>query len=116
MKRSSIISLGLLIAVLFIVLKNKENKPTDPEKENFFTVKTIDVGNVDRISLKSTLNDAVFTKQEDTWYNDADLLNQSAVTQIPESLLANLRAIAKVDNPATDEEYGLDAPAAVLED
>ena len=121
MKRSSIISLGLLIAaaigltVLFIMLKNKENKPTDPEKENFFTVKAIDVGSVDRISLKSTLYNAVFTKQEDTWYNDADLLNQSAVTQIPESLLANLRAIAKVDNPAPDEEYGLDAPAAVLE-
>ena len=47
MKRSSIISLCLLIAaavgltVLFIVLKNRENKPAEPGKEEFFTVKTI---------------------------------------------------------------------------
>lgn len=120
MKRSSMISLGLLVVaaigltVLFILLKNKDNKPTEPGKEEFFTVKTINVESVDRIVLKSTLYDAVFTRQEDTWYNDTDFLNQSAVSQIPDSLLANLRAIAKVENPAADSEYGLDAPSAVL--
>ena len=120
MKRSSMISLGLLVVaaigltVLFVLLKNKDSKPTEPGKEEFFTVKTINVESVDRIVLKSTLYDAVFTRQEDTWYNDTDFLNQSAVSQIPDSLLANLRAIAKVENPAADSEYGLDAPSAVL--
>ena len=121
MKRANIVRLSLLIAaavvltVVFILLKKKADDPTGPEKTNFFTVTTIDVNRVDRISLQSELYSGVFTKLGDSWYSDADILNQKVVWQIPDNLLSNLRAIAKVENPASDSEYGLDKPSSVLE-
>ncbi len=121
MKRSSIISLCLLIAaavgltVLFIVLKNRENKPAEPGKEEFFTVKTIAAESVDKLVLNSYAYSGTFVREGDTWYHETDLLNQAVIAQFPDSLLSNLRAIAKVDNPAADSEYGLETPSAVLE-
>ena len=121
MKRSSIISLCLLVAaavgltVLFIVLKNRENKPVQPGKEEFFTVKTIAAESVDKIILNSYAYSGTFVREGETWYHETDLLNQSVIAQFPDSLLSNLRAIAKVDNPAADSEYGLETPSAVLE-
>jgi len=120
MKRSSIVSLCLLVAaaigltVLFIVLKQEEKKPQEPEKVKFFTVTEIDVKRVNRIALRSNVYEAEFRGEGEIWYHETDLLNQISVSMIL-NLLSNLRAIAKVEDPASEEEYGLDAPASVLE-
>ena len=121
MKRSSIISLAALIVVaaaltaVFLLLKNKENKPPAEEQVKYFTVKTVDAAGVDKLVLKSDLYEGVFTKQGEEWFNDQDLLNQSVISQFPDLLLSNLRAMAKIEDPAADAEYGLDKPSAVLE-
>ncbi|MBO4653717.1 MAG: DUF4340 domain-containing protein [Lachnospiraceae bacterium] len=121
MKKSSIVRLSLLIVaaaaltVIFLLLKKQKDNPTNGEQVTYFTVTTIDVNSVDRISLKSTLYEGEFKKQGETWVNDEDILNQKIILQIPDQLLSNLRAIAKVDNPASDAEYGLENPSAILE-
>ena len=121
MKRASIVRLSLLIVaaaaltVVFLVLKKQKENPTNGDQVTYFTVTTIDVNSVDRISLKSTRYEGEFKKDGETWVSDTDLLNQKIILQFPDQLLSNLRAIAKVDNPSSDAEYGLENPSAVLE-
>ncbi len=121
MKRANIVRLSILIAaaviltVVFVLLKKKADDPAEEEKIKYLTVTTIDVNRVDRISIQNEYYSGVFTKQGDSWNCESDILSQKVIWQIPDNLLSNLRAIAKVDNPAADSEYGLDNPSAVLE-
>ena len=121
MKRASIVRLSLLIAaaaaltVVFLLLKKQKDNPTGDETVKYFTVTTINVESVDRLELTNSSFSGVFTKQDGNWYSTEDILNQKIIWQIPDQLLSNLRAIAKVEDPAADSEYGLDNPAAVLE-
>ncbi|MBR5712813.1 MAG: DUF4340 domain-containing protein [Lachnospiraceae bacterium] len=122
MKKSNIISLVALVAVaavllvVFLVLNNKKNNPTgDGEKENYFTVVTIDVNSVDKIVLSNKDYSGTFELRGEAWYSTEDILNQKIIAQFCDLLLPNLKALAKVENPASFGEYGLTESAAVLE-
>ena len=73
MKRASIVRLSLLIVaaaaltVVFLVLKKQKENPTNGDQVTYFTVTTIDVNSVDRISLKSTRYEGEFKKDGETW-------------------------------------------------
>lgn len=125
MKKKTIISLVALstlavaMLILYLVLLKKESGGGDetPGVEDYFTVLTLDMEKVDRITLKNESTSAEFSKVDGIWNRtDTDFfpVRQQTMTGIENVLLSNLNAFSKISDPAAPTEYGLESPVAEL--
>lgn len=125
MKKKTILSLVALSAlaiamlILYMVLLKKESGEGDetPGAEEYFTVLTLDMTKVDRLTLNNESTAAEFSKEDGVWKRtDTDFfpVKQQTMTGIENVLLSNLNAFSKISDPAALSEYGLESPAAEL--
>ena len=121
MKRSSIIKLSALIAaaalllVVFLILKDRKENPKDPtETTTAFTVMTIDADSTTKIEIRNADYEAVFEKTADGWYNPNDIANPVIFEGLINDFLKKLKALAKIENPASYTEYGLENPTGTF--
>lgn len=110
----AVLAIGL--GVLYFLLKNGTN-PQEQQTASYFTIKTIDTQQIDRVVLQSGEFTGEFLKSNGGWIREEEgvfPVKQSAVDNIVSIIAANLRAFSKVENPAALSEYGLDNPLAAL--
>ena len=106
---------AVAMLVVYLVLRDQKENPTKkPDATKVITVKTVDADSVDKIVINNSLYAGEFTRIGETWYNDDDIPNAVVFENLVHDLLTNLKAISKIDNPVSYEEYGLVNPSATF--